>query len=96
VQGTSSQSVYVEFGYEENGAAASFYCTPRQETCQAGSAFIDEQSPFWYAHEPFLQATGSYKIMIPALPGRILYYHIVDGGVAGDLRAVTVSDSLGR
>jgi hypothetical protein len=91
VQGTSSKTVYVEFGYEEFGPPAGFYCTPRQEACKAAAGTINEQNPFAFAHEPVAAVTGNYKITIPALPGRILYYRVVDGGVPGEIRATTVS-----
>ncbi len=90
VSGKSGASVYVEFGYEEYGAATDFHCTPRLEACRVATPLVIEAAPFWFAHELFAPATGSYQISIPALPGRVLYYHVVDGGVAGPLQAVTV------
>jgi hypothetical protein len=89
VSGQSGSAVYVEFGYEEYGANTDFHCTPRQESCRVASSSINESMPFWFAHELFPPATGTYQISIPALPGRILYYHVVDGGVAGPLQAMT-------
>jgi len=82
--------VYVEFGYEEYGSPASFYCTPRQEACRVAAALVNEASPFWFAQELFPPTTGRYTISIPALPGRILYYHVVDGGVAGPLQVAAI------
>jgi hypothetical protein len=90
VSGQSGSAVYVEFGYEEYGGTTNFYCTPRQEACRVAASLINESAPFWFASELFPPATGSYQISIPALPGHILYYHVVDGGVAGPLQAVTV------
>jgi hypothetical protein len=90
VSGRSSNAVYVEFGYEEYGGPSNFYCTPRQEACRVATALVNEATPFWFAHELFSPTTGVYSISIPALPGRVLYYHVVDGGVAGPLQAVTV------
>jgi hypothetical protein len=90
VTGQSTNGVYVEFGYEEYGSDTSFYCTPRQEACRVGAPLVNELTPFWFAHESFPPTTGSWQISIPALPGHILYYHVVDGGIAGPLQAVAV------
>jgi hypothetical protein len=90
VSGQGRGPIYVEFGYEEYGSASSFYCTPRHEACRVATAAVGESNPFWFAHESFAPVTGSYSISVPALPGRILYYHVVDGGVAGPLQAATV------
>jgi hypothetical protein len=82
---------YVEFGYEEYGSKTSFYCTPRQEACRVSTPTINEATPFWFAGESFAPAIGSYQISIPALPGRILFYHVVSAGhAAGPLQAVPV------
>jgi hypothetical protein len=89
VSGQSNNPVYVEFGYEEYGSPSSFNCTPRQEACRVATSAINESAPFWFAHESPSPTTGSYSISIPALPGRIVYYHVVDNGVAGPLQAVT-------
>ena len=91
VSGNSRNSVYVEFGYEEFGAPGDFHCTPRNESCRVGARLVNESFPFWFAHEAFTTATGSYRISVPALPGRILYYRVVDGAVAGPIRAVAIS-----
>jgi hypothetical protein len=87
---SSSTAVYVEFGYEEYGTPTDFYCTPRQEACRVATPLVNQSTPFWFAHESFKPATGSYQISIPALPGRILYYHVVENGIAGPLQAATV------
>jgi hypothetical protein len=90
VSGQSQNAVYVEFGYEEYGSPSSFYCTPRREACRVAATVVNESAPFWFAHEPPSPTTGSYSIAVPTLPGRILYYHVVDSGLAGPLQAVTV------
>jgi hypothetical protein len=90
VSGRSTNAVYVEFGYEENGPMTSFYCTARQEACRVATSQVNEGAPFSFASELFAPATGAYQITIPALPGRVLFYHLVDGGVPGPLQAVTV------
>jgi len=86
VSGSSGSAVYAEFGYEEYGAPTDFHCTPRQDACRVSARLINEATPFFFAEELFAPTTGSYQISIPALPGRILYYHVVDGGVAGPLQ----------
>ena len=96
VSGQSANAVYVEFGYEEYGAPTDFHCTPRQEACRVAAPRINESTPFWYAHELFAPTTGSYQISVPALPGRILYYHVVDGGVAGPLQVLAISPHSGQ
>jgi hypothetical protein len=80
-------SVYVEFGYEEFGKRTDFYCTPRQEACRVSAAVIDETKPFSFAHEPLPSANGSSTIAIPAVPGRLVYYRVVDGERKGPLQA---------
>ncbi len=90
VSGRSSAAVYIEFGYEEYGAPTDFHCTPRQEACRVATPLVVESTPFWFAHELFSPTTGPWSISVPALPEHILYYHVVDGGVAGPLQAITV------
>jgi hypothetical protein len=80
--------VYIEFGYEEYGAPTDFHCTPRQEACRVATPLVVESTPFWFAHELFSPTTGPWSISVPALPEHILYYHVVDGGVAGPLQAI--------
>jgi hypothetical protein len=78
--------VYVEFGYEEFGSKTDFFCTVRREPCRVAAEEIDEAQPFAFAHEPLTPATGSYKITVPVVPGRIVYYRVVDNGEPGPLQ----------
>jgi hypothetical protein len=80
----SGRNVYIEFGYDEFGSdgVTKFYCTTRAENCRVASAAINEGTPFSYASESLANANG-YSIAIPALPGHVLYYRVVTGGVAG-------------
>jgi hypothetical protein len=80
-------SAYVEFGYEEFGGRTDFYCTPRREACRVSAARIDESNPFSFAQEPLKRVRGSFNIAIPAIPGRLVYYRVVDGDTPGPLRA---------
>jgi hypothetical protein len=86
VKGQSSSNVYVEFGYEEYGPRSSFYCTPRREACRVTAATINTSTPFSFAHEALASVTGSYNIAIPALPGHLVYYHVVTNGIPGPLQ----------
>jgi hypothetical protein len=90
VSGPSGHSGYAEFGYEEYGSMTSFYCTPRQEACRVAAPTIIQATPFYFAHESFSLGTPGQTISIPGLPGHILYYHFVEGGIAGPLQAVSV------
>ena len=63
------------FGYAENGAAAKLYCTQRQVDCTTSAP---GGTPFVWSDEaqtPESCATGC-TIVIPAIPGRVLYYAI--------------------
>lgn len=72
-----AQSAIVEFGYVENGSAANYYCTSRQETCVATGSSVNTSHPFTFeqseGYTPAPCATGC-TITIPALSGRALYY----------------------
>jgi hypothetical protein len=91
-------SSYVEFGYEEFGQRTDFFCTPRQEACRVSAGTIDESNPFSFAQEPLKQASGSFAIAIPAIPGRIVYYRVVDGDTPGPLQAAvpTLKPNINR
>jgi hypothetical protein len=94
----NNASSYVEFGYEEFGGRTDFYCTPRHEACRVSAGTIDESNPFSFAQEPLKQASGSFTIAIPAIPGRIVYYRVVDGDMPGPLNVAvaTVKPSINR
>jgi len=87
---SSSGSSYVEFGYEEFGGREQFFCTARAESCRVAADKVNEQNPFSFAHQPLTTASGNWTIAIPALPGRILYYRAVTGGVPGETRVEAV------
>jgi hypothetical protein len=75
--GLPVQSAVVEFGYVENGDAANYYCTSRQETCVATAAAVNLNSPFAFEQtETYVPApcSAGCTIAIPALPQRALYY----------------------
>src|SRR5205814_10300475 len=80
--GTGS-SVYAEFGYDEYGGPTRFFCTARQEACRVAAPVLNESSPFSFASETVLPAVGGAVIAIPALPGHLLYYRVVDDGTPG-------------
>ncbi len=63
----------IKFGYMENGSAASYYCTSRQDACTtSGSPFvfpsIDSRTP--------LACSGGCTVNVPAIAGRAVYYSI--------------------
>jgi hypothetical protein len=74
--GTSN--VVAEFGYAEFGAAESFFCGSREETCVAGSAGVDESAPYSYAPESpgGLACAGGCSLVVPGVSSRVLYYRV--------------------
>jgi hypothetical protein len=78
-------SGFVQFGYDSN-----FYCAPRAEVCQVAAAAINQAVPYTYAHEAITPVSGSTRITIPALPGRILYYRTVNAGINGPTQTIAV------
>ena len=50
------------------------------------AATINTSTPFSFAHEALASVTGSYNIAIPALPGHLVYYHVVTNGIPGPLQ----------
>ena len=84
-------NLVVEFGYEENGPRESFFCTSRLEKCVAKAIAINESNPFQYAGESGAYNAVSAVVPIPALPGRMLYYRVIAGGVAGPLQVKAVN-----
>jgi hypothetical protein len=82
----SSQYSYarVRFGYAENGAVSSFYCTQRPESCSTDIPSGTPSDPFSYLSETVTRKTCSSgcSINIPAVPGRVVYYVVdrVDSG----------------
>jgi hypothetical protein len=62
----------LHFGYAENGAPSSFYCTARQDACTAiGTPFsFDSENPQWQ------DCTNGCSLQVPEIAGRVLYYEI--------------------
>jgi len=84
--GMPFDNVIVEFGYNENGSASSFYCTSRSETCAVGLAknpdTTDPLNPFYFETSEASALTGNKcsrgcVIAVPAISQRILYGRIV-------------------
>lgn len=73
---TGTDNMIVEFGYSEHGTATNFYCTSRAESCVAVGSSIDATTPFYWASESFsgLSCGSGCTAVIPALPGRTVYY----------------------
>lgn len=89
----STVTAYVKFGYEENGAYSSFYCTARAESCAVGTntwpgfSFVTTDTV-----TPKSCATGC-TFNVPALPGRVGFAQIVfldSGGVQTGTSAIKV------
>ena len=74
--GVPADNAVVEFGYAENGAAESLYCTSRQEACVAASDTVDSANPFYWASESFhgMPCANGCTIVVPGISGRVVYY----------------------
>jgi hypothetical protein len=95
--GATGDTLRVSFGYVENGAAPNlFYCTTRKDVCHTSST-ATLINPFLFASEaqsPTPCASGC-TIPIPAIAGRMMYYHTVrqsaiSNSVTGPLSVVAV------
>jgi hypothetical protein len=78
----ASSNFVVQFGYDTN-----FYCTSRLESCYVQASTI-QTVPFLYASEAGATTPTSSTVAIPAMPGRVLYYRLWIGGVAGQVNAI--------
>ncbi len=70
------------FGYAENGASSSFYCTPRQVACTTSAP---AGTPFVWSDETQLpqSCTTGCTVNIPVIPGRVVYYVIERQAASG-------------
>jgi hypothetical protein len=84
--GPNVDNVVVQFGYAENGAPESFFCTSRREACVATSGSASESNPFQFGSDGAdgtlasiagVPCAAGCSITIPALPQRVLYYQVV-------------------
>jgi hypothetical protein len=95
VAGSSGDLVRVAFGYAENGAPSSLFCTTRQETCWTSST-ATSSNPYVFAGEAQAKTPcgSGCTISIPAIPGRVVYYQTerTNGTTvtAGPLQSVAV------
>jgi hypothetical protein len=96
LSGTTGDTLRIKFGYAENGAASSYFCTTRLEACYTSST-ATPTAPFQYAGETqhLTTWTAGLSIKIPAIAGRVLYYSICrtpSGGseTCGGMNAVAV------
>ncbi len=82
----------VRFGYAENGAPGSFFCTTRLEACTTSG------TPFAFASETQQDTpcAGGCVINIPAVPRRVVYYEVdwlnSSGSVIWQTTSVDVAD----
>jgi hypothetical protein len=82
----------IEFGYAENGSAASLYCTSRQETCVAQAATVDLNTPFLFAQTESAAGapcSSGCVIAIPGIPQRLVYYRVKYRDAANNVLATT-------
>jgi hypothetical protein len=77
--GGSVTNAIVYFGYVENGASGSTYCTSRQEACLANAGTVPT-TPFKFPSEGTptgVACTTTCTIAIPAISQRMLYWYPV-------------------
>lgn len=87
---STGSNIVVEFGYGDYGSSTDFFCTPRVEKCVASANTINSTTPFKFAGESGAYTPSSSAVVIPALPGRVLYYRIVKSGVPGDVQVMPI------
>lgn len=66
------------FGYAENAAPSSFYCTSRQEACSTEIPVNSPSDPYAFASEAatHMSCANGCTVTIPSIPGRVVYYVI--------------------
>jgi hypothetical protein len=85
-------AAYAKFGYAENGAPNSFFCTSRQEACIANTTTGNAAAPYVTSDTWSPCAGGSCALKAPGISGRVLYYQLYNASnapIAG-LQAVAV------
>lgn len=87
VSRNAGTNVKIRFWYDEMGG----FCRSRAEACYATANTINEATPFYFAGESFSTQSGAWTIHIPADPGKLLYYRIVDGGIEGPTQSILVN-----
>ena len=77
---SGSDGAVVEYGYAENGTdgLTKFYCTSRQENCEANQATVNDTTPFYFASETYspLSCSSGCTVTIPALPAHEVYFRV--------------------
>ncbi len=89
--GLGVASAAVEFGYLENGTVDQHYCTSRRDVCVAtGGVVVIGANPFTFASESVsgLPCADSCTVVVPVIPGRVIYYRGVFYDAAGARVAV--------
>lgn len=80
---SSTSNVIAEFGYAESFAPSDLRCNSRAETCVAHRSTINESNPYSYATTESatigsgLSCASGCSLVIPAFPGRLVYYRVV-------------------
>lgn len=81
----------VEFGYAENGSAAAYHCTSRNEACVTASSVVDDTNPFSYEQaDPWtpVPCNASCIVTLPVIPEHVAYYQVKYFNAAGALVAL--------
>jgi hypothetical protein len=80
----SGVNARLRFGYAENGPANAFYCAyNRKEACMTNPS-PTSANPYYFASDSgqtFASCSNGCTMLLPAIPGRVVYYVIdrVDG-----------------
>ncbi len=84
--GSQAANAIVEFGYAENGSAASFFCTSRAEVCAVGQASnaqsVNTNNPFYFETTESASLAGTpcasaCSIAVPGISQHVVYARIV-------------------
>ena len=75
-------NAFVEFGYSEYGAAGSYFCTSRAESCAASASQVNPTNPFYFETTEASSLTGvpcsgGCTIAIPGVSQRVVYGRVV-------------------
>jgi hypothetical protein len=101
---SGTATVYVEFGYGEDGAPENLYCTTRAEVCASANPSgspVNLNTPFYFETTEASQlkpvpCTSNCSVMVPALPQHILYFRWVFLNAAGAVigRSATYANTV--
>ena len=86
---TGTATAQVQFGYGENGSASGYYCTSRQEACNAVLGTVNQTTPFYFSSETYTREScaSGCTVAIPALPQHVAYWQAMFYNSGGTLIA---------